>query len=66
MGGERGKGEERGGAYGLVNMMSDAPSVHRVVRELRYQLAGSMPHVTGSSRLPVTASSHVSTSVGEL
>jgi len=37
--------------YGLVNMMSDAPSAQHVVRELKSYRAGSTPHVTGSSRL---------------
>lgn len=35
---------------GLVNMMSDAPRVHRTVRGLRKVEAGSVPHIVGSSR----------------
>jgi hypothetical protein len=39
--------------HGFVNMMSDAPSVHLVVRDLRKYLTGRTPHVIGSSRLEV-------------
>jgi hypothetical protein len=44
--------EEQGPApYGFVNMMSDAPSVQRIVCERRYIRAGRIPHVRGSSSL---------------
>jgi hypothetical protein len=38
-------------AYGLVNIMSDAPRVQRVVRELKQYFVGRTPQVRGSSRL---------------
>jgi hypothetical protein len=39
------------GAYGFVNIMSDAPSVQRVRCECKYVRAGRIPHVSGSSSL---------------
>ena len=48
------EGREGAGArlpYGFVNMMSDAPSVQRIVCERRYIRAGRIPHVRGSSSL---------------
>jgi hypothetical protein len=38
-------------AYGFVNIISDAPSVHLVVLELRSSRVGSIPQITGSSSL---------------
>jgi len=38
-------------AYGFVNMMSDTPSVQRIVCGCMYICAGRIPHVSGSSNL---------------
>ena len=35
--------------YRFVNMMTDAPSVQRIIRERRHICAGWIPHVRGSS-----------------
>lgn len=45
----------RKGAYGFVNMISCAPSDHRVRCGERYVCVGMIPHVTGSSNLPGSA-----------
>ena len=45
------EGGARPAPYEFVNMMSDAPSVQRIVCERRYICAGRIPHVRGSSSL---------------
>lgn len=37
--------------HGLVNMISEAPSDQRVVRDFKYVFTGITPHVNGSSKL---------------
>ena len=53
------------GTYGFVNMMSEAPRVHLVMRVLRWYRRGRMPQARGSSILYVESESQ-SDSVGRL
>ena len=48
---ERREGGRGPAAYGFVNMMSDAPSVQRIMCRRIYIRAGSIPHVRGSPSL---------------
>lgn len=40
-------------AHGFVNIISDAPRAHLILRGLKKDRKGSTPQVTGSSRLKV-------------
>lgn len=48
-------GEQRVRTHGLVNMISEAPNVHRVVRDEKKDFHGRTPQTVGSSRLSASS-----------